>query len=119
MFHDPEGDRGVFRSRADVDAFKARHSADVHPPSALWSFDFTSEQVVMVALEPQDTGMTVVEIVGIEEQPDRFLVHTVVWGPDGAATCDMGHPCHYVVMELSTKPIEFAPLAFGYLSQRP
>jgi hypothetical protein len=109
----------VIRSEEDVAAFLKAHPLGwAHDGSGrklertLPALDYAQEQGVSIILPAQSTGAIRCEIVAIEAQPDRYLVHTVRWLPpdDAVLTADMGWPWHYVAIPRADKPIAFAPV---------
>ena len=102
-------------SELDYDNFKSMYS-DMEIPK----LDFKLEQGILVS-----TGMQgkpkVVEVVAIEEQQTRLLVHTVQWesSPSEVAPDVISYPYHYVSIPRTSKPVEFAPMVKAYFNQRP
>jgi hypothetical protein len=118
----------VLDSRAEVDAYLANQGqagAEPQPlPAAITTLDFARYQVVAWCLS--DWMHHEARIVGIEEQADRRVVHTVRWpamlmmlpSPGPRATL------HMVAVPRSDKPIGFAqilsiPLATPVIAPSP
>lgn len=117
LIYEGEPQNAVIRSAEDWEAFLEKHP---HNEPGPFSVDFGREQGVLVQLGPQPTGVIKVEIVSIEERPDRFVVHAVRWLPaSDVVTDDIGYPLHYVAMARSDKPVTFAPVVDAKADERP
>lgn len=94
----------VFTSQSDMAIFFDR-------PEDLPVVDFDRFAVVLAAFGQQHTGMIEGEIVGIEEQDDQLVVHSVLWMPPpmSGVTADIGWPYHLVAVPKRDKPIVFEP----------
>jgi hypothetical protein len=111
-----EDESAVIRSKADLDAFGARHHMTPEVLALLPAFDFT-RQVGLMVLSGQRLGSESLEIVGVESQPDGLNVHAVAW----VAPSPLLGPSvwfHYVPIPKTDAPIRFTPPVSGLLDQR-
>jgi hypothetical protein len=100
-----------FRSQLDVDTFLTRRVRETYDNSRrryeLPKVDFTKEMGILVIARP--AGITShVEVVSVEEQPDRLYVRATQWLGNGDLS---SQPCQYVAIPRSDKPVVFAPLS--------
>jgi hypothetical protein len=111
-----EGFATVLRSQADLDALLASYRDTIFSTYLLESklaLDFSQEQGVFL-LDVVGDGS--IEIVSIEEKPDRFIVRSIRWraAPGERRPAIVIQPVHYISMRRSEKPVEFAAPVEAY-----
>lgn len=112
----------VLDSRAEVEAYLAnlgQAGAESQPlPAAVTTLDFARYQVVAWCLS--DGMHHEARIVGIEDQPDRRVVHTVRWTGMIMALASPGPRAtlHLVAVPRSAKPIAFGQILSSPLAAR-
>ncbi len=105
----------VFGSSQERDEILARFRMAAEFREQLLARDLTQGRGVLVVARREDFAM--VEVVGVEDAGDSWLIHTVAWrnfGPGWSGTT-----FHYVSLPRSTRPIRFAPIATGRQEHRP
>jgi hypothetical protein len=88
------------------------------------SIDFDREVVLFVHLgELGNDEIGSVEIVGVEETPDKLIVRSVQWQSTGLLTPnprgEVYYPWFAVAIPRTSKPIEFAPIERTNIRFRP
>jgi hypothetical protein len=109
----------VIKSQNEFNVLVPTHTYPCRP-----SINFSDELAVFVHLgELGSDEIGSVEIVGVEETPDKLIVHSIKWQSTGFITInprgEVYYPWFAVAIPRTDKPIEFAPLERANIRFRP
>lgn len=111
-----ESESFVIRSQAELEAFGARHGMKAEAIALLPKLDYAKEMGLMTLSGPS-YGTSIPEITAVERLADKDIVHAVLWIYEGPLLT-FSVVFHFVPVPKSERPVEFAPLAYGYYDQR-